>query len=438
MGYSNDGRNAIRHRLPALIALAALLELCFLALLRAPGASSDSFPAWMIAAGLFYLIAITLLPRRPAPAAAAEDAAAADGPRRELRFILLAAVVFRLTLLPLSPRLSHEMLRYHWDGKIQHAGFNPYQYPPSSALFTPIRSAADALAPAPDLPAFHPPLAELLFHWNFDLGGIRRQKVLYTILDLLLLGLLVRVLRARGRPPAWVAVYAWSPLAVVEIAGQGHMESATILLLLLALHWTGRRVRLSGAAAAAAVLTQWFAWVLAPVVLAGSGRRWWRALGWGVGLGVVITLPYLWMNKHFAPGVILANALQHAREAGQFNASVFAVAASWFGPHAALALAVAVVGAVIATCALRRLDPLRSGFFVLGALLLVMPAVEPWYVLWLLPLLAIWPEAPWLYFAAAVPLAYALPAHPWLLYAEYLPLFGLLIYQGVRPFRRSN
>lgn len=252
------------------------------------------------------------------------------------------------------------------------------------------------------------------------------------------------MLKARHLPPEWVLIYAWSPLAVFEISGNGHMESAAALFALLALHWSGRRIRLAAVAIASAALTQWYAFALIPTVVVAAGARRWRGLingvAWLVGWSVLLTLPYLWINKHLALATIAANVRAHAASLPIFNASLFAIAAAWFGTHVALALAVAVVGAVIIVTAARRADPLRAAFLIIGALLLVLPHLQPWFLLWLLPLLVFFPEVPWLYFAAAVPLAYLLPQHSALIWVEYVPLFALLAWQGtrlLRPARKS-
>lgn len=409
-----------------MIALGILLEASFVLLARAPGASGIRLGVLLTAASTFYLIAAALVLRTPP-----------GGTRAGVRFIVLAAVVFRLTLLPLTPTLSHQLWRFHWDGQIQHDGFNPYQYAPQNALFAPIHQPGDAAIPAPAEAAFHPPLAELLFRWGYDwLGGLTAMKLLFLVGDLLLIGLLVHALRQRQWPAERVLLYAWSPLAVFEVAGNGHMEPVAALLVLLMLAAIERHPRWAGWAAASAVLTQWYAAVLLPLALGRAGKRWPSVLAVMLVWSALLTLPYMWMSQHFALGRLAANAWVHARGAAPFNASVFAVAAAWFGRTGATAVAIGVVTAVVAMTLVRgrgpdqhSFDALRAGFLILGALLLVMPQVQPWYVLWLLPLVVFWPEAPWLYFSVAVWLAYALPRHPGWIWLEYVPLYGLLLWQ---------
>ncbi|MGH3185447.1 MAG: hypothetical protein ACRDOE_26575, partial [Streptosporangiaceae bacterium] len=309
----------------------------------------------------------------------------------------------------------------------------PYAFAPQDPLFNPIRGVDDRKAPEPAVAGFHPPLAELLFRWGYQLfgGGLRSQKVLFTLLDLLLLILLTRMLRARGQPPEWVVIYAWSPLAVFEIAGNGRMESAAALLVLLALHWAGRRPRPAAIAIASAALTQWYAFLLAPAVLAAAKRRWAGALAWFVIWPAILFLPYLVVTRHLVFRRLAANLRAHLASSAPFNGSLYPLAQAWFGHHAGAVLALALLAAVIVAGSLRQAGPLRAAYWILGTSLLVMPWVHSCQMLWLLPLVVFFPEAPWLYFSVAVLWAYALPAHPFLIWIEYVPLYGLLAWQGL-------
>lgn len=410
------------------IVLAVVLEAVFAMVVRQ--ARAPVFPLlpcliWISVAGIVYLIAVAAVLQCP--------------PDRlpKVRWILLAALVFRLTLLPLTPSLSHTAMRFRWDGKIQQAGFNPYAYAPQNELFNPIRTPQEAALPEPGIAAYHPPLAELLFRWNFDwFIGVRTQKLLYTGLDLLLLGVLVRMLKRRQQPPAWVLLYAWSPLAIFEVAGNGHMEPAAALLALLALHWAGRRLRPAALAIAAAALTQWYALLLLPTVVAAAGRRWLSSLAWLVAGAGLLTVPYLFANQQFALGRIATNLRAHVAAMVPYNASLYALTRAWFGARLAAGVAVLLVAAVVGASLWRKIEPLRAAFLILGTLLLALPQVHPWTVLCLLPLLVFFPEAPWLYFSVAVIWAYAVAPYPRLVALEYLPLYALLAWQAIRPWRQ--
>jgi hypothetical protein len=410
-------------------ALALVLEAVFVVVAWRPTAANSPLPRtllWLSAAGIFYLIAVAL------------TLSGAGRGHLRLRWIVLAAVVFRLTLLPLAPPPGAPAQRARWDGKIQQAGFNPYAYPPASDMFSPIRAPGEAAVPHSQVAATAPPLAELLFRWNYGWSsGPRSAKLLWVICDLLLIGLLIRMLRRRELPAEWVLVYAWSPLAVVAVAGNGHWAPAATLLLLAALQLVEKRPRWAAAAAVAAGMTQWFAWTLTPVILAAARRRWRSTLAAGIAAAVLLSLPFWFFSTRFMLPALLRN-LRAGVTAAPYNASLYALAHAWFGAHAAALLALALTLAVIVAAWLRRLPPLRAGFLILSTLLLVLPQVYPWFVLWLLPLLVFFPEAPWLYFSVAVFWAGLAGAHPWGVWIEYAPLYALLAWQAWRRPRAAR
>ncbi|MGH9468211.1 MAG: glycosyltransferase 87 family protein [Terriglobales bacterium] len=421
------GISPIRLRLSALIALAVLLEAVFVYVVWHSAAMPlPRLLLWLTAAGIVYLIAVWMLVSRRAGVPLGRSAA---------WLIFAAALVFRLTLLPLTPAVSHQLWRFHWDGKIEHAGFNPYVYAPANHLFDPIRTPADASVPTPQRAAAHPPLAELLLHWDYNwFPGLRTGKILFVAADLLLILLLMRMLRGRGLRPEWALIYAWSPLAVFEVAGNGHLEPVAALLVLLGLGWCDRRARAAGVSIAAAATSLWYAVVLIPVVLVGAGKRWARSLRWGIGLAVVVSAPFWFASRRFVLGDIVRNV--RAAGARPFNASLYVIARAWFGTHAGAILACALVIAVLVFVCRRRVEPLRAGFLVVSALLLVLPQVQPWFMLWLLPLMVFFPEAAWLYFSVAVLWAYAVGSSEAGVIAEYVPLYALLAWQAWRNRRQ--
>jgi hypothetical protein len=86
----------------------------------------------------------------------------------------------------------------------------------------------------------------------------------------------------------------------------------------------------------------------------------------------------------------------------------------------------------------RRIDSdfeaLRYAARIAGLnLLLASGALHPWYLVLLIPFLALFPSAGWFYFSFAVALSYltylvwnyTMPA--WIRHVEYIPLFMLLV-----------
>jgi hypothetical protein len=99
-----------------------------------------------------------------------------------------------------------------------------------------------------------------------------------------------------------------------------------------------------------------------------------------------------------------------------------------------------LVGIVIATGLIvflknkEKEEVLKYSFILISLQLIFMPAaLHPWYVVWLIPLLAFYPSPAWLLFSCTVVFSYLKYGsaegmmEPWILYLEYIPLLLLLL-----------
>ena len=141
-------------------------------------------------------------------------------------------------------------------------------------------------------PTIYPPAAQAIFLTLTRLG----ESVLVMKLGLLAceaatMAAIVALLQRQGMPPTRVAVYAWHPLPIWEIAGNGHVDAAMIALLMAALLLFVRgRTILAGVAATLGALVKPAALLALPVF--------WRPWDWRLPLAVALTvvlayLPYL-------------------------------------------------------------------------------------------------------------------------------------------------
>src|SRR2546428_13684081 len=109
------------------------------------------FVAWALLAGAAYLVALGLLGHlRP-------------GNTRALALCLVLAAVWRIPLVATPPRLSTDVYRYVWDGRLQRLGEDPYRLvphdPAAAALHPPVtRPLHNGWGPTP-----YPPGPELFF-----------------------------------------------------------------------------------------------------------------------------------------------------------------------------------------------------------------------------------------------------------------------------------
>ena len=224
------------------------------------------------------------------------------------------------------------------------------------------------------------------------------------------------VFARRFGPPA-AALYAWSPLAVVEIAGQGHTE-ALVVVGLAGLLAGGRLVPWRSLGVTVAGLAK--LWPLALLPLA------WRRDGWA-GVAASATLGAALTALVAAPGA-LTNALESvALFFGVFDEYALPYRAAKWALHPALgdaagraasvALAAAFAGAAGWAVATddgtdRRLARAVTG--VVLAFALTTATLHPWYlvpVLFVLPLLQ--PKKPILWLAGTASVLYLAYELPW-------------------------
>ena len=418
----------------ALGLLAALLEAALLGLrgLHPFDVNLAETVAVLWAAALVYFAAVWLVFRWR------------ETTRGALLIVLVAAAVFRLTLLPLPTSLSDDLHRYQWEGQVQLAGRNPYLVTPSDPELAGLRPPVYDRLPGKELPTAYGPAVELLLRLAAYADSLPAFKLLSVLFDFGCLLLLVWLLRLRGEPPVRALVYAWCPLVVLEFAGSGHNDSIPVFFLLLACALSLRASAASGAALAAATLSKWFAGLLAPIFFRHAAAQQ-RSAGWKwllvfIATGVLLCLPYA-----AAGGGLFAGLFGYA--AGwRNNASLFALVAGAMGSDAAAqAVALAVMGGLVLGFTLRATEPLRAAPVLLAALLLVTPSVFPWYLTWFIPFLCFFPSAGLLAWTATVLLSYHVlidftARGVWeyrteLLWLEYAPVYALLLWAGWRARR---
>jgi hypothetical protein len=426
--------------------LLAAAEAVYLALAALPDARTR-LPAYLAlgaAAGIVSLLAGSILSgSRPA-------------------FLILAAALFRATLLVRSPDLSDDQQRYLWDARVSAAGISPYAHAPDDPAVARLAPEENARLPHRELPTIYPPVAQTAFALGSS-GGRRpvALKSLFAAADVAIVWLLVRLGAGFG-----AALYAFHPLPVLEIAGQGHVDSLGVALLLASLVLlAARRPVLSGIAFALSVLTKYVSLgAVLPVVRRG-GLRW--------AVSAVLAAAAIWAAWSRG-GVVPAGSLGAYATRWEFNSVLYPGAAAlvragdlparakaefleWKARHGdpkwtmrvfpyfydgffARALLGLLLATVLAAIAWRVQHTARAVFASLGALLLFAPTLHPWYVLWVLPFAAWMREPAFLWLSLAVPLAYGIlypmpgVAPPALLAAEYVPFAALL---AVTLFRRA-
>jgi hypothetical protein len=321
--------------------------------------------------------------------------------RRGVLVALGLALAWRAALIPAAPLLSDDIYRYLWEGRVQSYGGSPYAWSDRALAekWSPHRDELWRRMAHKAYTGVYPPLWQLAARAVVAVDhSVAAMKAFAVACEVCLWAALWLVLRRRGQPESRLLIAAWSPLALVEIAGSGHNDPFGLLFLALALLALDRGATALSAAAAALG----FSAKLLPGFVALSWGRRYRlrdALG-AVAVVAVVSLPFARDG---------ADLLRGLAEYGswRFNESLLAVLdAIAPGRLAATRVATALVIALALVLAARRADPTRAGLAVAVASIALSAHVLPWYALWLLPWLVLMDSPAALLFTGTVGLAY--------------------------------
>ena len=156
--------------------------------------------------------------------------------RTGLIIVLGFALAMRLALVGIEPLLSTDLYRYIWDGRVQAAGINPYLYVPADPALAALRDAAiyPHINRADYAVTAYPPVAEMFF---FVVSRIAETATMMRLAmvacEIVIVAVVIDLLRRLALPVTAVVAYAWHPLAVWEIANNGHVEALMVALMML-------------------------------------------------------------------------------------------------------------------------------------------------------------------------------------------------------------
>ncbi len=227
-------------------------------------------------------------------------------PRAAVTLILLGGIAIQAVAVSAPPQNSNDLYRYIWDGRVQAAGADPYQYVPTATqvaglrdgfLFYPhadycVKASYVSSHPAADLtpgctrinrptvPTIYPPVAEAYFlgvHYLHPADDSSTPIQATTALVAVLITVLLLFGLARlGRDVRMAALWSWCPTVALEAGNSAHVDViavgiATAAILVLATARTTRRTVLGGILLGLAIATKMTPALTVPAVLARGG-----------------------------------------------------------------------------------------------------------------------------------------------------------------------
>ena len=337
------------------------------------------------------------------------------------RWWFCGCVLLRIMLLGAEP--SDDAYRYVWEGRVQLAGFNPFEHPPTDDALADLRNEDWAKINHPDYPAIYPPLAQMEFAavaavWP-SIYAIKAVHVVWDVMTLLVIG---ACLARAGRVKHWLIVYGACPLVLAAFGVEGHVDSLMLVLVMTCV-WAvlDERMWLAGACCGLAISAKLIPIVLVPWLL----FRHFRATLVAGTVVVATYLPYLGAGK-----ALFASLLRWSGNE-EFFGLLRTFHITEFATGAERAIVAATLALSLLTLAWRIRAFPRYAAAAAGAVLLLSPIVHYWYLTWVLVLLPL--GVRWRWLVAAMAMAGYFEASwyhetggewympPWPKYAMWLP-----------------
>ena len=332
---------------------------------------------------------------------------------KEISIITLIgfAILFRIIGGLTFPILEDDFYRYLWDARMTIQEGSPYSIPPSdffgnSAIGEQFESILDGIN-YPFVETIYGPTCQWLFALAYMIspGEIWPLKLLLGLADLGAILILLKLAK-----PTSVLLYAWSPLIIKEFVITAHPDVLGVTLILLALLMLNKRHFIfAGICMGLACGVKIFAILLLPFLLRFEWKAWLAFLITVILVAIPFGLREAW----------LPDGLSTMGGNWIFNAPLYLIAGHTISDWVSLtAIKLTLIGGLGIACAYYLFIYLKKGANVVAhqelrgdllyaGLFLCSPALNPWYLIWLLPFAVFRPSAwAWL-ISVTVLLSYA-------------------------------
>jgi hypothetical protein len=325
-------------------------------------------------------------------------------PGRQMLFaVLLLAVLIRVVAIFQFPANS-DINRYIWEGEIQLSGYNPYLLSPDAEELKQLRNENWQDINFKDIPAIYWPFAQMLFkagaaisptQWFFE-----TILVLFDLGTIVLLLLMIRPFSSDFRE---IVLYALNPLAIISVAGQGHLESILVFWTMLSLYgWGRKKPWLMYPALGLAVMTKLTPVIFLPLLVERGNLKYFP----------LFLLPCALMLHYVDPGIDFLSSLNTFLSDFHFNGLFNYIYQHIFGELPSTWLAMFCAAGLSAFVFFLTPDRPRSVFLLSAILLLFAPTFHTWYLLLITPFLVLYRPTPWIVLHATIlPLVFIF--HPW-------------------------
>ena len=323
-----------------------------------------------------------------------------------LKALLIIGIVARVLLIATPDITSNDSERYLWDGAVAAAGFDPYTTPPDSHEVAEIRELWPTPAEHVKYATIYPPASIALFAIAASAGpniGPWVWKAMVIAASIASLLLMAGIL-ARRKLSHHLSLFALSPLLILEAGVGAHIDTFSVLAICAAIFAFDRaRWLVTGLCLGIGAAIKFFPIVIAGPLILASRPKDGATLLLGA-LGFVVAIYATAFSIGYTPIGIIGEFLEKWR----FGSPIFTALESLTGGRVLLAIIVILAGLMLllAAIAARRNRLVLAMTLALATPLTLSPAVFPWYLCLLVPMLALRPSATLLAWVTTAPMGY--------------------------------
>ena len=299
--------------------------------------------------------------------------------------LLLVAVAIRVIFFEFQE--TDDIHRYIWEGQVQNAGYDPYILAPSSEQLTTLRGEHWEDINHKDWSAIYGPFSLLVFKGVTSVSStVSAMKGVLVVLDLATLAILMLLLIHKGRHLGALALYAFNPLILLAFAGEGHVDSLQMFLVMTSyLCCLKKRWAFSALFIGLAISTKFTAIIFLPFLIRRENWQWVFLAAFSA------VVPAFFFEA--TPAQMFSSLLSFGSEL-RFNDSIHFLLFKIFGQGLAAWICVALLAFLGLVIWLTQDSPFRGAFFCCFAFLLLSPTVHYWYLCMLIPFLVLVPSVP--------------------------------------------
>jgi alpha-1,6-mannosyltransferase len=340
--------------------------------------------------------------------------APAKNSRHFIRNLLVIGILARLMLIGVEPYTSNDVDRYLFDGRVALTGLDPYRVSNNDPSLAALRAEWQPPSEHAQYPTIYPPLAIALFSFSAAAGAEHAHflwRTLVTLASILVLVLSALMLKNADKTQH-LSLIALSPLLILE-AGVGlHVDIFSVLTIVGAiLSWQYQRLFLCGLLIGVGALLKMLPiMLLLPLFFIQPNLK--RALTLACGAIAILLFGY---GLAFLLGFKPVGSLGIFFEKWRFASPLFTFFENRFNTNTLFMISISL--AVIACIAIGLISYINKKAinktiivyclqFSVALPLILSPVVFPWYLMPLVPLLALQPNRYLLGWTLLMPLTY--------------------------------